>query len=262
MSPPDAPPRWTPSRRALLRATALGTGGLLLGGPALALGPGSELDVAELQLDAGTLSRPRAWERLLYEVIQTTSVEANPQAVAVGPESPELFAHPFCVLVGDGALPVLSDAAVEQLRRFLAYGGFLFIDDATGSPDGPFARSVRALVRRLFPTRPLAPLPGDHSIYRAFFLLERPLGRIAREDMLEGVTLGPTTPLVFCGNDLSGALDRTEDGRDRYPVVPGGAAQRREALKLGINLVMYSLTSNYKHDQAHVAELMREGRIE
>ena len=41
-----------------------------------------------------------------------------------------------------------------------------------------------------------------------------------------------------------------------------GEDQRREAVKLGINLVLYSLTSNYKHDQAHVAELMREGRLE
>ena len=38
--------------------------------------------------------------------------------------------------------------------------------------------------------------------------------------------------------------------------------QRRESIKLGVNLVMYALTSNYKHDTAHVLELMREGRIE
>jgi hypothetical protein len=42
----------------------------------------------------------------------------------------------------------------------------------------------------------------------------------------------------------------------------GGEAQRREAIKLGINLAMYALTSNYKHDIAHVVELMREGRLE
>ena len=80
--------------------------------------------------------------------------------------------------------------------------------------------------------------------------------------LLEGVTVGPVTPIVFCPNDLSGALDRGADGRDRYPVSPGGEWQRREALKLGINLVMYSLTSNYKQDQAHVLELIREGRLE
>ena len=45
-------------------------------------------------------------------------------------------------------------------------------------------------------------------------------------------------------------------------MIPGGELQRREALKLGINLVMYALTSNYKHDQAHVRALMEEGRIE
>ncbi len=255
------------TRRDLLRLGALGLGALALDLPGLmpvahALGPGSELDIGELHLPSGTVSRPRAWERLLYEVIQTTSVEANPVARQVEPESAALFAHPFCVLVGDGALPALSDAAVEQLQRFLAYGGFLFIDDTTGSVDGPFAQSVRVLVRRLFPTRPMAPLPGDHSVYRAFFLLDAALGRLGRHGYLEGVSVGSTTPLIYCPSDLSGALDRTENGRNRFPVVPGGERQRREALKLGINLVMYSLTSNYKHDQAHVAELMQQGRIE
>ena len=37
---------------------------------------------------------------------------------------------------------------------------------------------------------------------------------------------------------------------------------RREALKLGINLVLYSLTANYKKDQAHVRELMKQGWLE
>ena len=47
-----------------------------------------------------------------------------------------------------------------------------------------------------------------------------------------------------------------------YACVPGGATQRREALKLGINLLMYSLTANYKKDQAHVRQLMKDGRLE
>jgi len=247
-----------PTRRQAL----LGLGASLFATRAAALGPASQLDVAEIILPEGTTSRPAAWSRLLYEVLQTTSVEASPQAVQVAPDDPALFTHPFSVLVGAGGFAPLSDVAVEQLRRYLAYGGFLLLDDATGSPDGPFAASARRLCRRIFPTRPLSPLPGDHSIYRAFFLLDAPLGRVAVSDVLEGVTKGPVTPLVYCPNDLSGALDRGPDGTDLHPVVPGGAVQRREAKKLGINLVMYSLTSNYKHDQAHVAELMRDGKLE
>ena len=247
---------FTLSRRALLAGLAA------LPLPAAAFGPASQPDVAEIQLTQGTLSRPGAWQRLLYELIQATSVEAKPQAIQCPPEDPLLFEHPFSVIIGDGALPELNDAQLEQLRRYLAYGGFILADDTSGDPQSPFARSLRRLCSRLFPNRPLAPLPGDHSIFRAFFLLERPLGRLASQSVLEGVTVGPITPLVYCANDLSGALDRGPDGRPRHACVPGGEYQRRESVKLGINLFMYSLTSNYKHDQAHVAELLRAGRLE
>lgn len=250
------------SRRDLLRAgAALGALGLL-GRPAGAFGPASQVDIAEILLDSGTTSRPAAWRRLLYELMQSTSVEANPEAVQVGPEDPLLFAHPFSVLLGTGALPRLSEAGAQQIVRYLSYGGFLLLDDTSGAPDGPYARSVRQICSQLFPTRPLSPLPANHSIYRAFFLLDRPYGRTALSPVLEGVTLGPVTPLIYCANDLSGALDRGPDGRNRYAVTPGGESQRKEALKLGINLLMYSLTSNYKQDQAHVLELIREGRLE
>jgi hypothetical protein len=155
----------------------------------------------------------------------------------------------------------MSDDAIQQITRFLSYGGFLLIDDASGTRGGPFEDSIRELSSRLFPTRPLSSLPRDHSIFRSFFLLDSPVGRVANSPVLEGVEVGPMTPLIFCPNDLSGALERGPDGRNRYPVIPGGERQRREAVKLGINLVMYSLTSRYKHDQAHVKRLMEEGRL-
>lgn len=233
-----------------------------LPGRALAFGDRTEVDIAELQLGPGTLTRPNAWKRLLYEVVQTTSVECEPRAVQVAPDDPELFAHPFSVVVGDGAFPVVGDKALEQLSRYLAYGGFLVFDDTTGAERNPFDSRVRELVKRLFPTRPLSPLPADHSIYRSFFLIDRPLGRVDTLPFLEGVTVGNLTPVVLMRNDLSGALDRGDDGRPRHSVVPGGEQQRREAIKLGINLVMYALTANYKRDQAHVNQLMREGRLE
>jgi hypothetical protein len=249
-----------PSRRSFIGGAA--SVALLSGRGARALGAATRFDVAELVLASGTATRPAAWERLLFETIQSTSVECEPRAVALSPEDPALFAHPFCVLIGTGALPPLSEAAVEQLRRYLTYGGFLLLDDASGAPGGAFARSARALAGRLFPTRPLSPLPADHSVYRAFFLLERAVGRADFGAPLEGVAYRSTTPLMYLPNDLSGALDRFPDGRERHACVPGGEFQRREALKLGINLALYSLTSNYKHDQAHVAALLRQGKLE
>lgn len=250
------------SRRAFLAAGAGLAAGLALPRPAWALGEPSELDIAEIQLGSGTLSRPEAWQRLLFELIQSTSVEAEPRAVQLEPDDPELFRHPFAVLVGDGPLPKLSEAAEQQLVRYLSYGGFLLVDDATGQMDSAFDASVRDLVRRLFPTRPLTVLQSDHSVYRSFFLLRNAVGRVALHRRLEGIPQGSMHPIVYCRDDLSGALDRHPSGLDRFACVPGGEDQRREAVKLGINLVLYALTSTYKQDAAHVDELIREGRLE
>ena len=247
---------WT--RRQLLTGIVASS---LLPQVAWGLGTASRFHVAEIDLGQGSLKRPMAWKRMLHEIIQATSIEADPVTVAVDPKDPALFEHPFAVLVGKDALPVLEDEAVHQLRRYLSYGGFLLIDDASGTGTGAFARSARELVRRIFPTRALSPLPGDHAIYRSFFLIDKPLGRTAGTGVIEGIQLGPTAPLMFCPCDLSGALDSGIDGRNATPLA-GGESQRRETVKLGINLAMYALTSNYKHDIAHVVELMREGRIE
>lgn len=245
------------SRRTLL-------GGALLApwARAWALGESSEVDVAEIQLSSGTLSRPEAWTRLLFELIQTTSVEATPRVVQVAPDDPKLFKHPIAVLVGSGPLPALSERAREQLVRYLSYGGFLFVDDATGMGKSPFDASIRQVLTQLFPTRPLAVLPSDHSVYRSFFLLREPMGRVATHRTMEGIALGSMHPLLYSQDDVSGALDRRPDGSAANACIPGGEVQRNEAIKLAINLVMYALTSNYKQDQAHVRELMREGRLE
>ncbi len=245
-------------RRDLLLATP----GLLLGSRAFALGRSAEADVAEVVLPAGTVSRPDAWLRLLYELEVTTSIETVSSVIQLPPEDPALFDHPFAVLCGDGAFSPLSTEARQQLVRYIAYGGFLLFDDVSGLEGSAFDASVRRLCGRLFPTRPLAYLPSDHSLYRAFFLIDRPVGRLSTWPRLEGITLGERTPIVYSRNDLSGALARDGTGRHAFPVDGGVPAQRREAVKLGVNLYVYALTSNYKKDQAHVKALMEEGRLE
>ena len=39
-------------------------------------------------------------------------------------------------------------------------------------------------------------------------------------------------------------------------VVPGGDRQREMAYRFGVNLVMYTLTGNYKADQVHVPAIL------
>lgn len=247
-------------RRQILQTLFAGGVGCVLPTAGFALGRNSMFDVAELQIDK-SLSRPNAWKRGLIGVTGSTSIEADLQPVQISPESVDLFAHPFTVLIGDDEFAPLSEIAIENLRRYLMYGGFLFIDDASGLRNSPFEQSVQRLCRRLFPNSPLINLASDHSMYRSFFLLEKPVGRYALSDVLKGIQLNTIFPLIYCPNDLSGALDMSDAGGFTYMPVPDGEYQRREALKLFINTVLYALTSNYKHDQVHVAELLRRGGL-
>lgn len=235
--------------------------GLLASGPAWALGDASKVDIVELDLP-GTVSRPQAWKRMLYEIQRVSSVEVVERVPRVVPDDLQLFEHPFAVLVGAEGFPELSDESVERLARYVTYGGFLFIDDVSGTQEpGDFDRSVRRLLGRMFPTRSLVPLDSEHSLYRAFFFINAPAGRVLVEPHLEGIALDQITPIVYGRNDLSGALERTASGRHLHPVVPGGESQRREAVKLSVNLMLYALTSNYKKDQAHVNALLEDGRF-
>lgn len=263
----------TTTRRALLRGLA-GAATLVVSGDARAFGGPSRLDIGEWTLPSGTTSRPSAWRYLLSELERTTSVVCEPRAVTVDPSTPALAEHPFAVLLVEDVLPTLDDAVIDKLSAFLAYGGFLFIDDTTGGQRKDVDESVRALVARLFPTRPLSMLPADHSLHRAFFLLQDGTpGRVAVTRWMEAVTVQSGTirsdseadnslsPLVYGRNDLSGALVRSVTGQPMLPCSPGGEAQRNTALKVGINLVMYALTANYKKDQAHVRQLILDRRL-
>jgi hypothetical protein len=228
----------------------------------LAFGAESQVGVAEIILDGISISRPLAWERALVATSSTTSIDVNPVSSKVTLTNNDIYLHPFSVLILQNPLPQLPKESLQRLQRYLSYGGFLLIDDTSGRKEGPIHDSVVRLCRQLFPTKPLAPLRADHSLYRAFFLFQDPPhGRVAIKDYNEGVEVGEISPLIYIPNDLSGALDRDGSGRDLHPCIPGGEYQRTEALKLAINLFMYSLTSNYKHDQAHVKKLLEEGRL-
>ena len=88
-------------------------------------------------------------------------------------------------------------------------------------------------------------------------LLRRIGGRVATSPYLEGIQLGETTPVVYCHNDLAGAWERDGLGRWSHPCVPNGEEQRRDAFHLGVNLILYSMTGNYKQDLIHVPFIRR-----
>ena len=64
------------------------------------------------------------------------------------------------------------------------------------------------------------------------------------------------SPVVITSNDLAGAWATAPDGGPLLPLAEGGARQREPAFRAGVNIVMYTLTGNYKADQVHAPALI------
>jgi hypothetical protein len=64
------------------------------------------------------------------------------------------------------------------------------------------------------------------------------------------------SPILITANDLAAGWASGPDGESLFPLMPGGERQHELALRGGTNLVMYTLTGNYKSDQVHVRDLL------
>lgn len=248
------------SRRALLgvagasviaglspRAHAFGQDGAFH--PRLLLNAGRPLDTAH----ASGASR---WS---WELIRRTSAPARLTVGSVAADSTELLAEPFTVWLGGEAVAPLSEPEIRGLRAYLNLGGVLFVDDS--NPEvGAFGRSVRQELQRVLPESPIVQLSKQHVLYKSYYLLESPVGRVKGLPYLEAITAGKMLRVVLSSHDVVGAMAQLRGGGWTFPIEP--AAQREYAMRLAVNLAMYVLCLDYKDDQVHAEELMRRrGRL-
>lgn len=195
-----------------------------------------------------------------------TSVEpGEPRGVDV--ERDELVFFPLLYWPMVPEQRELSDRALGKLDHYMKTGGTIVFDTrdretalfASPARIGPGTRRLRQVLRRL-DVPPLIPMPSDHVLTKAFYLLQEFPGRWAGgtvwvEHHAGGVNDGVSS-LIIGGNDWAGAWAVDDDGQPLAAVVPGGVVQRETALRFGVNLVMYVLTGNYKADQVHVPAIL------
>ncbi|MGK9166768.1 DUF4159 domain-containing protein [Inquilinus limosus] len=203
-------------------------------------------------------------EGLAQVLRDRTSVNAE-GAVGVNIENDELAFFPLLYWPVTPGQPALSDAAIGKLNAFLRTGGTIFFDTRDqgmgggGALAGPGAEKLRELTRGL-DIPPLTPVPPDHILTRAFYLMQDFPGRYTGSDLwvetADATVNDGVSTIIIGANDWAGAWAIGPGGAPMLPVVPGGERQREMAYRFGINLVMYALTGNYKSDQVHVPAIL------
>lgn len=190
-----------------------------------------------------------------WELVERTSAPAELTGIEIAVESSDIILEPFVVWSGTEDPGELSALAVRRLREFFRLGGLLLVDDR--APDvGVFGAAARRELLRVVPDAPPIALAAGHVLFKSFYLIDRPYGRVEGPSQVEAIVQADGVRAILLSHDLLGALARRGETW-ALPVEPGGTLQRELAVRLAINIAMFVLCTDYKDDQVHAPFLMR-----
>jgi hypothetical protein len=209
---------------------------------------------------------------------QRTALEAG-DPIGIDPAHDELAFFPLIYWpVMPGATKPPQDA-INRIDAYMKQGGTVLFDtrDAIEAPPGeggaaqtPGMLALRDILASL-DVPELEPVPREHVLTKTFYLLRDFPGRftsgqtwvetLPREDDDEAASHPArggdgVSPIIITSNDLAGAWAIRPDGQPMLPLTPGEPKQREFAFRAGVNIVMYTLTGNYKADQVHAPALI------
>jgi hypothetical protein len=209
---------------------------------------------------------------------QRTALEAG-DPVGLDPSRDELGFYPLIYWPVVPGVSKPSREALERIDSYMKQGGTVLFDtrDAVEVPPGPGgeARAPGMLALRnilsALDIPELEPVPRDHVLTKTFYLLKDFPGRFAtgrlwveatQTENEDETTSRPAragdgvSSIIISSNDFAGAWATRGDGQAMLPLVPGEPRQREFAFRAGVNIVMYTLTGNYKADQVHIPALL------
>ena len=152
--------------------------------------------------------------------------------VAIG--SRDIHRYPFLFMTGHGNV-VVNQSEAQNIREYVDNGGFLYIDDDYG-----FDPYVREILSVIFPDEELIELPVNHPIYNQVFEFPDGLPKIHEHDGLPPQGFG-----IFRNGRLGVYYTYETNLADgwAYDVHDTPEQQRQNALRMGVNLLVYAFTS-------------------
>jgi hypothetical protein len=208
---------------------------------------------------------------------QRTALEAGePMGLDLGRDELAFYPLIYWPIVPGVAKP--SQEALARIDAYMKQGGTVLFDtrDAISAPPGtggetrsPGMLALREILSAL-DIPELEPVSRDHVLTKTFFLLRDFPGRFTSGQLwVEALPAAsedePSRParagdgvssIIITSNDFAGAWAIRPDNQPMLPLTPGEPRQREFAFRAGVNIVMYTLTGNYKADQVHIPALL------
>jgi hypothetical protein len=210
---------------------------------------------------------------------QRTALEAgDPIGLDVAHDELAFYPLIYWPIAPGAARP--SEDALKRIDSYMKQGGTVLFDTrdavvalpgAGGETRSPGMLELRKILSSL-DIPELEPVPHDHVLTKTFYLLRDFPGRFNSGQLWvealpavndeDEASRRPArggdgvSSIIITSNDLAGAWAMQSDGQPMLPMVEGEPRQRELAFRAGVNIVMYTLTGNYKADQVHVPALL------
>jgi hypothetical protein len=198
--------------------------------------PPAAFTIARLKFGGGGdwYNGPTEIPNLLAFIRTHTPIHTTDQEAHVELTDKNLFAYPIIFLTGHGNIR-LNEEEVRRLRIYLERGGFLFANDDYG-----LDKAFRREIERVFPDKKLVRLPPSFDLFQSPFHFPQGLPKIHEHDgdPPQAFGLFHEGRMVIFYNFSSDIAD----GWDDPDVHNDPPEKRREALKMGTNVIVWALT--------------------
>jgi hypothetical protein len=195
-----------------------------------------DFQIARLKYNGGGdwYNDPSAEVNLLNFIQQNTNIKVDSRYQFVEISSDEIFSYPFIFMTGHGNVVFTQDEA-DRLRLYLENGGFLYIDDDYG-----LNNAMRHEMKKVFSEKEFVELPFSYGLYNIYYNFESGPPKTHEHDgnAPQGFGLFVNKRLaVFYTYEAN-----PSDGWADANVHNNPPEKREEALRFGINIIIWALT--------------------
>ena len=156
---------------------------------------------------------------------------------------------------------------MQNIQSYLDHGGTIIFDtrdqnrSTVSMVNTANAKALRQITSSLN-IPPIIPVPEDHVLGRAFYLLKDYPGRYTSGTLwVERYSASGrdnVSSVIIGSNDWVGSWADSYGQKNFNRFNNSSDAKQREmAMRFGVNLVMYALTGNYKADQVHIPHILK-----
>ena len=195
----------------------------------------SQFRIARLKYSGGGdwYNDPSAEVNLLKFTKQYAGIDTDPKYEFIEISNDNFFSYSFIFMTGHGNV-ILSEYEVQRLRTYLENGGFLYVDDDYG-----IDKAFRREIKKVFPEYELTELPLSYGLYSCLFDFPNGVPKTHEHDNKLPQGFG-----IFYKGRLAVYYtyeSNPSDGWADPEIHKDPPAKREEALKFGVNILVWSL---------------------